>query len=177
MRPIHWALVIETAALAVAVSMLANGRNRPQAGREPAAPAVVQADGSLVLERRPEPSPRAPKVPDGTKMERLALVKLDPIPSHPGPITLELMTVVEPSGARRAVVAAEGARIVGGVDYAPRPPTAAQGGPWAFGPALGVDMDGRRRLGAAAAWGRGRTIVTCSVTPGIGGTIGIIFRF
>lgn len=177
MRPIHWALVIETAALAVAVSMLAHGRNRPQVIREPAAPAVTQADGSIVLERLPEPPPRLPVIPAGAVVDRVAVVKLEPIPDHKGPLTLELVTVLEPSGARRAVVAAEGGRIVGGVDYAPRPPTAAQGGPWAFGPALGVDMDGRRRLGAAAAWGRGRTIVTCSVTPGIGGTIGIIFRF
>jgi len=176
-RLIHWALVIETAALAVAVSMLAHGRNRPLAAPEPAAPAVAQADGSLVLERRPEPAPHLPTIPAGTKVDRVAVVKLEPIPDHKGPLTLELVTVIEPSGARRAVVAAEGGRIVGGVDYAPRPPFVAPEGPWAFGPALGVGMDGRRRLGAAGAWGRGRTLVTFSVTPGMGGAIGIIFRF
>ena len=154
------------------------GLSHPSPGPkpEPTAPAVRQGDGSLILERRPEAPPSLPELPEGSKVIRAASVTLEPIQA-PGPVRLELITIQTPEGGTRQVVASPDGRVVGGTDWAPVGPPAPKAGPWALGPAVGWDMDGRRRLGGMGAWSRGPVSVVAAVVPGQGANLGILIKF
>lgn len=175
-RPLLILVAVETVALVVAVSTAMRGRGPVG---EPAAPAVVQADGSTVLQRIPGAPASLPALPRGTTLDRAVKVSLEPLPELRGPVQLDVMTVLEPSGARRVVVAAEGGRIVGGADYAPGPQEARPPGPWAFGPMISVDPreSWKRRPGGAVAWSRGRLSVVGGIVPGQGASVAVLVRF
>lgn len=107
---------------------------------ETAAPADTLADGSLVLERRPDPEvrPRAP-LPRGATLERVVRLEVVPdsgvvVPPNPenvsrgtvpaadstrcacAPVALELSLIRLEDGSRRVVATATGGTIVGAVD-------------------------------------------------------------
>ena len=102
---------------------------------EPYAPAVVQQDGSLVLERKPMPDAKpAQQVPKGARVERVVQVKVQPrnatptaatgtpgsgpvnvLPELP-PVTVDLSLVRMPDQTRRVIASSPDGTIVGGVD-------------------------------------------------------------
>ena len=102
---------------------------------EPYAPAVVQQDGSLVLERKPMPDAKpAQQVPKGARVERVVQVKVQPrnatptaatgtpgsgpvnvLPELP-PVTVDLSLVRLPDQTRRVIASSPDGEVIGGVD-------------------------------------------------------------
>lgn len=97
---------------------------RPDGPRpEPPATAQRQADGSLILERRPDPQARPQQaIPPGKKLERVAKVTVQPdAPAPPAgqpcpPVTVDLSLVREPDGAHRVLASSPDGQVVGGID-------------------------------------------------------------
>lgn len=131
-------------------------RSMPAAPETPAAE-IVQADGSRVLERRPQASPKiAHKIPDGGKVERVIAVTVRPKvsgspataqptdervnpaggPGLPCPdVHLDMSIVRMPDDSRRVVASSPDGEVIGGIDIpvtpekpAPKPLKWAAGG-------------------------------------------------
>jgi len=103
---------------------------------EAPAPEVIQADGSRIFERAPDPTARpAAQVPRGATLERVVRVEVQPEPaprvaadvprgtpadSLPpcacAPVALELSLVRLPDGSRRVIASATSGTILSGVD-------------------------------------------------------------
>jgi hypothetical protein len=83
----------------------------------PPAPEIRQTDGSLMLERKPNPKAKpAHKIPVGMKPERVARVTVKPDQPECDPVTLDLTLVREHEGTRRLITSAPDGYITGGVD-------------------------------------------------------------
>jgi hypothetical protein len=109
---------------------------------ETPAPAVRQADNSLVLERRPDPE-AVPKqtIPPRARVLRIAQVTVQPDPpppdAHPPPgdadtpvlpaacppVTVDLTLIEEPDGAHRVLASSPDGTVMGGVDIPMQPIT------------------------------------------------------
>lgn len=124
---------------------------------ETAAPAVRQRDSSLVLERAPDPTARAPHaIPRGAVLERIAAVVVQPdsgvvgvpretFPDAPGtpaldtlrcacaPVTVDLSLVREANGMRRVIASARGGTVIGGLDVPVESATPPRPLRWALG--------------------------------------------
>lgn len=122
---------------------------RPAPIVETAKPAEVQADGSTVLPRAPNPQAKPKhKTPKGAKVERTGQIVAQPttppeILACPGaptcpPVTIDTSLVRLPDGSRRVVVSSPDGQVLKGVDI---PVETAQPPPdpprWAIG--LSVD--------------------------------------
>jgi hypothetical protein len=97
--------------------------SRPISTQEPPAPAVRQSDGSLILERKPDPAPQPKQqIPRRAKVERVAAVTVQPDAPAPEagkpcpPVTVDLTLIREPDGARRILASSPDGRVVGGLD-------------------------------------------------------------
>ena len=110
--------------------------SRPVHVVETAAPAVVQSDGSLILERAPTQDAKpAQAVPKGAKVERVVQVKVRPkIGTAPSfiddlqdkhktfslsditPITVDLSLIRQKDDTRRVIASSPDGEIVGGLD-------------------------------------------------------------
>lgn len=117
---------------------LRGAHDRDRVVIEASAPAVRQADQSLILERKPDANASAPMViPAGAKVERLAqvIVKPKPVPAsapdHPErilgmvdgcpPVTVDLALIRQPDQSRRVIASSPDGVIVGGVDIPVEP--------------------------------------------------------
>lgn len=82
---------------------------------EAAAPAETQADGSVVLERKPNPraKPKQP-VPSGARAERVGSVTVQP--ETAGPVTVDWSLLKLTDNTRRMVASSEDGEVIGGVD-------------------------------------------------------------
>lgn len=126
---------------------------------EDARPAVRQQDGSIVLQRLPDPAAKpAHAIPAGGKAERLVKVTVQPrrkpmpvaaadstLQAEPDcpPVDVDLSLVRMPDETLRVVASAEGGAVLGGVDV----PVVAPGPPaktllWAAGLSLTSDREG-----------------------------------
>lgn len=122
-----------------------------------------QQDGSLILERKPQPDAKpAQEIPKGAKVERIAQVQFRPAevmprtsgPSPeillpvPPPYTLDLTLVRMQDQSRRLIVSSPDGEIVGGVDMPveamPEPKTLK----WAAGVVYGGTAWGDKAVGA-----------------------------
>lgn len=122
-----------------------------------------QQDGSLILERKPQPDAKpAQEIPKGAKVERIAQVQFRPavatvqangpnpeilLPVAP-PYTLDLTLVRMLDQSRRLIVSSPDGEIVGGVDMPveamPEPKTLK----WAAGVVYGTTAWGDKAVGA-----------------------------
>lgn len=105
--------------------------------REGPAPAVRNADASVVLERKPEAAPTPPKhqIPKGGREERRVSVTIQPAEPCP-PVTADLSLVRFNDGSARVVASSPDGEVVGGLDVPlPRPYSAIDRAPpkWAAG--------------------------------------------
>lgn len=77
--------------------------NRPQKSLETPAPAIIQSDGSHVLERRPEAKPE-PKhqLPAGSKLVRQVSVEVTPRTNGSSPFGLGAALDVHPQAVEKA---------------------------------------------------------------------------
>lgn len=91
------------------------------------APAERQADGSLVLERKPTPDAKQPKnqIPEGGKVERIIQIEVKsalPETPKPGasadcpPVQVDMAVVKMPDESRRVVASSSNGQVIGGVD-------------------------------------------------------------
>lgn len=112
------AIVLTTVAASAAVGWWLG---QPDPVVETHAPEQRQADGSVVLERRPDVSAKpAQQIPKKAKLERVAQVTVQPDTGTAGepcqPVSLDLSLVREEDGGRRLLASSPDGTIVGGVD-------------------------------------------------------------
>lgn len=157
MRDYSWVLLVLLAALA---GYWLRGTDQPAVEAIATAPAMRQADGSLVAERRPEskPKPAPHQIPRGAVEERRVTATVQPRQPDCDPVRLDLSLVREGDG-RRIVASSPDGTVIDALDVPLQPAlTPAPQRPWAAGalyaPARGdvgvwVERDlGRVRLGA-----------------------------
>ncbi|MDT3708184.1 MAG: hypothetical protein ROZ09_15285 [Thiobacillus sp.] len=94
---------------------------QPKPVQETAAPEQRQADGSVVLERRPDAQAKPKqKIPRKAKLERVAQVTVQPSATGGGepcpPVSVDMSLVREPDGSRRLLASSPDGTIVGGID-------------------------------------------------------------
>jgi hypothetical protein len=161
------------------------------------APEKLQADGSMVLERKPQQDARpAHQIPRGARVERLVQVKVQPriatptaAPAIPGsgpanvlpelpPVTVDLSLVRLPDQTRRVIVSSPNGDVIGGADIpveAARPVRSLR---WAAGYEFAVSTWGKshsivvqRDLGPLRLGGRvGRVLLTTPIGGASTGT-------
>jgi hypothetical protein len=143
---------------------------RPRPVVETPAAEVRQPDGSLVLERAPDPSARPRhQVPRGATVERVATVTVqpDPVEGNPpntkrpqpadsstppvapcrcAPVHVDLSLVRLEDGTRRVIASARGGTVIGGVDIPVESAAPDRELPWAIGVVYEWERRGR-------AWG------------------------
>ena len=118
-RWLPWLLAI---AALVGAAALGWWLGQPAPVVETAAPEQHQADGSVVLERRPDAKARPKQlIPPKAKLERVAQVTVQPaaVPAAGEPcppVSLDLSLVREDDGGRRLLASSPDGTIVGGVD-------------------------------------------------------------
>lgn len=147
---------------------------------ETAAPAIRQADKSLVLQRQPEAKPE-PKheLPKGAKLERQIQVTVLPsipmegqkIPGfgslEPKPITVDLSLVRLQDGTQRVIASSDQGTVIGGLDVPVQGPMpTAKPLRWSGSVLRGYDAYKHQAVwGAAITYSRGPFVLT-------GGAIG-----
>lgn len=117
---------------------------------EAPAPAVVQDDGSMILERNPnKPAPSTPELPKGAKVTRITTatierpqVQSEELNRNNGAITVQLTQIQAADGSSRVIASTEDGRIIGGSDWT--------------GPALPVPKVPRWEVQAIRGWQDGR---------------------
>jgi len=161
---------------------------RPGAPKiEPPAPSIRQSDGSLILERKQDPSAKAPaEIPKGAHLERIERVVIQSKPTsvqddnsgssddaNPPlicpPAELDLSLLRMPDKTERVVASSSDAKIVGGVDIPVAPIPASTKIPrWSVSALYGYDVTrARTAWGAGLSYSRGPFVVT---TGAIGST-------
>jgi hypothetical protein len=122
--PVHYRwlawLVLVISAL-VGAAALGWWLGQPKPVQETAAPAQRQVDGSMVLERRPDPAAKPKQqIPPKAKLERVAQVTVQPSAAPAGepcpPISVDMSLVREEDGMRRLLASSPDGTIIGGVD-------------------------------------------------------------
>lgn len=135
---------------------------------EPPAPAIRQADGSLVAERSPQAHPAVPhQLPSGAKLERQVHVVVQPSargtgptsgPSPEGravpadatpcpPVTVDLSLVRMQDGTRRVVVSSPDGRVEQALDIPVERETRPKELKWAVGMVGGLKSEGGTTMG------------------------------
>jgi hypothetical protein len=113
-------LLLAIAAL-VGAAALGWWLGQPKPVQETAAAAQRQGDGSVVLERRPDPAAKPKQqTPKKTRLERVAQVTVQPSAAPAGepcpPVSVDMSLVRESDGSRRLLASSPDGTIIGGVD-------------------------------------------------------------
>lgn len=89
----------------------------PQPEVVTAEPAIEQPDGSLIVERRPDPKPpKAPhRIPKKTTEERRLAITVQPTKPGCPPVTTNLSLVRDGDG-RRVIASSPDGKVIGGLD-------------------------------------------------------------
>lgn len=119
----RWAPLAAIAVALFAAAAFGWWLGQPRPVQETAAPEQHQADGSLVLERRPDPAAKPKQqIPRKAKVERVTQVTVQPDASAPSagkpcpPVTVDLTLIREPDGMRRVLASSPDGEVVGGID-------------------------------------------------------------
>lgn len=118
----RWAPVAAIAAAILIAAAVGYWLGQPKPVQETAAPAVRQADASVVLERRPDPHAKPKQqLPRKAKVERVAQVTVQPDAiAEAGkpcpPVTVDMTLIREPDGMRRVLASSPDGQVVGGLD-------------------------------------------------------------
>lgn len=118
----RWVPLAAVSAAIFAAAALGWWAGQPKPVRETAAPAKRQADGSLVLERKPDAHAKPKQqIPRKARVERVAQVVVQPAArAEPGkpcpPVTVDMSLIREPDGMRRVLASSPDGQVVGGVD-------------------------------------------------------------
>ena len=161
-----------------AIAMYEGQKPKP----EPPAPAIVQKDHSLILERNPKtPRPTLPEIPKGAKVTRVttAIIEQKTKPGEPLPPaeTIQETTIETKEGSRTIVSSPDGA-VIGGSDW-----TAPMGPPakvyhWQVQAIRAYSFQGPS-WGASIGYTRGPLIGSVTILPGQAGSVqlGLGFRW
>lgn len=122
--PVPRAVWITLALLAGGIAAAAFGywMGQPKPVQETAAPEQRQPDGSLKLERQPDPHAQPKQqIPRRAKVERVAQVTVQPkATAEPGkpcpPVSVDMTLIREPDGMRRVLASSPDGQVVGGLD-------------------------------------------------------------
>lgn len=118
----RWVPLAAIAAAIVAAAALGWWLGQPRPVQETAAPEQRQPDGSLVLERRPDPGAKPKQqIPRKAKVERVAQVVVQPAAvAESGkpcpPVTVDMTLIREPDGMRRVLASSPDGQVIGGLD-------------------------------------------------------------
>lgn len=118
----RWAPLAAIAVALFAAAAFGWWLGQPKPVQETAAPEQHQADGSLVLERRPDADAKPKQqIPRKARVERVAQVTVQPVVvAEPGkpcpPVTVDLSLIREPDGMRRVLASSPDGEVVGGID-------------------------------------------------------------
>lgn len=190
-RPWIAAMLVTLAALS-GITWWHDQRTKP----EPPAPEQLQADGSIILERRPEPTAKPKQhIPKSAKVERVMQVTVQPDAPIPEagkpcpPVTVDMTLIRDLDGSRRVLASSPDGQVAGGIDIpiepiSPPPPPRrwAAGISWAPNQTYGfwVERDVKiplinlaARLGADI----NQTRVQASAQTGFEGRIRVGFAF
>ena len=131
---------------------------------EAAAPQTVLTPQARVMERNPT-APRR-KVPTGAPGVLVRQIHAEVEPEGPGPLGIDVHVLEQKDGTARAVVEAEGGRVVGGWDLPIQaPPRIPDTRPWCIGAGASLGPDGRAAPVLMAGWSRGRVQIMASAGP------------
>lgn len=118
----RWVLPAAIAAAIFAAAALGWWLGQPKPVQETAAPEQRQADGSLKLERKPDPHAKPKQqIQRKAKVERITQIVVQPNAiAEAGqpcpPITVDMTLVREPDGMRRALASSPDGQVLGGID-------------------------------------------------------------
>jgi hypothetical protein len=141
---------------------------------EPPAPAVRQSDGSLILERKSDPTAKAPAgIPRGSKLVRVVKVEVQPKPTRVQdhnsdtldgtnvalicpPAEIDLSLIRTPDNTERVVSSSPNGTILSGVDIPVAPVRIAKIARWSVSALSGYETTrAHRALGGSIAYWRG----------------------
>lgn len=117
---------------------------KPVMTTEAAAPAAVQSDGSLIVQRAPDALKPKQIVPAGSKAVRVERVVIQAKPIVKDgrcgcdPATLDLTLVKQHDGTQRAIVSSDDGKITSALDSPLAPDLVQQSHPWAVGATYGT---------------------------------------
>lgn len=113
--------------------------NKPVKVAEQPAAAERQADGSLVLERKPDAKAKpAHAIPKGGKAERVVRVDVQPDRADCPICTVDLTLVRMPDDTRRVIASSPTGTVLGGLDVPIVPLVIEKDHPWAAGVSRGT---------------------------------------
>lgn len=118
----RWALPAAIALAIVTAAALGWWLGQPKPVQETYASAQRQADGSTVLERRPNAQAQPKQaIPKKTKLERVSQITVQPnaiaTPGKPcPPVTIDMSLVREQDGSRRVLASSPDGEIIAGLD-------------------------------------------------------------
>lgn len=118
----RWVPAVAIAGAIFAAAAIGWWAGQPKPVQETAAPEVRQADGSVVLERRPDPHAKPKQqIPRKAKVERIAQIVVQPdAVAEAGkpcpPVTVDMTLIREPYGMRRVLASSPDGQVVGGID-------------------------------------------------------------
>ncbi len=163
---------------------------------EPPAPAVRQRDGSIVLERKPDPAAKAlAEIPRGAKLERVVRVEVQPkampvqegnsataggadLPSACPPAEVDLTLLRQPDKTERVVASSPNGTIISGLDIPVAPLPKDQRIPrWSVSALRGYDATRTRAAwGGAVSYSRGPFVGTAGAVRSVA-FVGIGLKF
>ncbi len=160
----------------VAAGAMLSNHSKKNATMEAPAPAVIQGDGSRILERSTAPPPKLPMIPHHAKVERVETLEV--LPNTPGsPVSVELALIEQPDGTRRVVASSEDGKIIGGIDYAMPPPPKQREYHWQVTALRVAEAQGlHQSWGASVAYTRGPWVIQGSAW-GTGAAVGVGVRW
>lgn len=118
----RWAPLAAIAVALFAAAAFGWWLGQPRPVQETAASEQRQADGSVMLERRPDVDARPKQqIPRKAKVERVAQVVVQPDAiAEAGqpcpPVTVDMTLIREPDGMRRVLASSPDGEVVGGID-------------------------------------------------------------
>lgn len=118
----RWVPLAAIAAAIFAAAATGYWLGQPKPVQETAAPAQHQADGSVILERRPDPQAKPKQqIPRKVKVERVAQVVVQPSATAEAgkpcpPVSVDLSLIRTPDGMRRMLASSPDGQVVGGMD-------------------------------------------------------------
>jgi hypothetical protein len=118
-------------------------------------PAVRQADGSLILERKPNPDAKPKQIiPKEAKIERIVSVEVETL-TPTNRISVDLTLVSLPDGSKRVIASSPDGTIVGGTDIPVGPVLKLPDLRWAAG---GCYSPSQKKYGAFVQYNKGAFI-------------------
>ena len=139
--------------------------SRPKTITEKPLPAARQVDGSLILERKPDPKAKPKQViPKGAKVERIIQSEIHL--NHPTEtLKLDLTLVSLSDGSKRVIASSPDGTVTGGLDIPVSQIVIPSSTPWSAGVAYNPQQ---KKYGGFVAYRKGAFIATTVV---IGGNI------